>query len=130
MSGARVSRRSRPFVALFGVTVLAALAGSPARLAGQTGALAGLDDYVTAAMEAWGIPGLALAVVRNDSVIYAKGYGVREVGKPGAVDTRTLFNIASTSKAFTAAALGRPCNEAPPGLRPPGPVRDPGGAHP
>jgi CubicO group peptidase (beta-lactamase class C family) len=86
--------------------VLALLVLLPRAATAQAAPLTGLDDYVTAAMEAWGIPGLALAVVRDDSVIFARGYGVREMGKPGAVDVNTLFNIASTSKAFTVAALG------------------------
>src|SRR5690606_33948202 len=46
------------------------------------------------------------AVVRNDSVIYARGFGVREAGQPGAVDENTMFAIASTTKAMTTDALG------------------------
>ena len=72
----------------------------------QRAPLAGLDAYVERSMRDWQVPGLALAVVRHDSVIYARGYGVREFGQPGAVDAHTLFAIASTTKAFTAAALG------------------------
>jgi CubicO group peptidase (beta-lactamase class C family) len=67
---------------------------------------AGLDAYIQKSMEDWGVPGLALAVVRNDSVVLAKGYGVREVGQPGRVDARTVFAIGSSSKAFTVAAMG------------------------
>ncbi len=65
----------------------------------------GLDAYVETAMKAWNVPGLGLAVVRNDSVIYAKGYGVRDIGRPDRVDERTTFAIGSSSKAFTAAAI-------------------------
>ena len=65
----------------------------------------GLDAYVEAAMKTWQVPGLALAVVRNDSVIYARGYGVRENGRPDRVDERTIFAIGSASKAFTSAAI-------------------------
>jgi CubicO group peptidase (beta-lactamase class C family) len=72
----------------------------------QSGALAGLDEYITAAMAAWQVPGLAIAVVRNDTVIYARGFGVREHGRPERVDEHTLFAIASTTKALTAAVLG------------------------
>ena len=67
--------------------------------------LEGLDDYISRTMVDWQIPGLAIAVVRNDSVIHARGFGVRELGKPDAVDENTLFAIASTTKAMTAAAL-------------------------
>jgi CubicO group peptidase (beta-lactamase class C family) len=68
--------------------------------------LAGLDGYVHSAMQTWQVPGLAIAVVKGDKIVLARGYGVREVGKSGKVDAHTLFGIASNSKAFTAAALG------------------------
>jgi len=48
---------------------------------------------------------VAVAIVRNDSVIYARGYGVRELAKPAPVTARTMFAIGSASKAFTAAAV-------------------------
>ena len=87
------------------LTVL--IAGSaPSRAAAQAREpWAGLDAYVEAAMRTWQVPGLSLAVVRNDSVIYAKGYGVREFGRPDRVDERTIFAIGSASKAFTSAAI-------------------------
>ena len=65
----------------------------------------GFDAYVRGALTTWKVPGAAVAIVRNDSVIYAKGYGVREIGKPATVDERTMFAIGSSSKAFTAAAV-------------------------
>src|SRR5688572_1513277 len=69
----------------------------------QTYALAGFDAAVAQAVKAWGVPGLAVAVVTDGRVTFAKGYGVREVGKPAPVDTHTLFAIGSTTKAMTAA---------------------------
>lgn len=63
-----------------------------------------LDGYIAQVLVDWKIPGLAVAVVRNDSVLVAKGYGVRELGKPGLVDENTVFDIASLSKSFTATA--------------------------
>ena len=66
---------------------------------------AGLDGYVRSTMKEWNIPGVAIGIVRNDSVIYARGFGVRELGKPEPVDERTIFAIGSNSKAFTAAGL-------------------------
>jgi CubicO group peptidase (beta-lactamase class C family) len=65
----------------------------------------GLDAYVTAALATWQVPGVALAIVRHDSVIYLHGYGVRAAGKPERVDDETLFAIGSCTKAFTATAL-------------------------
>jgi CubicO group peptidase (beta-lactamase class C family) len=72
----------------------------------QPAPLRGLDAYVERAMREWEVPGLAIAVVRGDSVIFARGYGVREAGRPERVDEHTLFPIASTTKAMTVAALG------------------------
>jgi CubicO group peptidase (beta-lactamase class C family) len=64
-----------------------------------------MDAYIDAALRTWNVPGVAVAVVRNDSVIYTRGYGVRDVARPTPVDERTIFAIGSSSKAFTAAAV-------------------------
>lgn len=64
------------------------------------------DRYVTDAMALWKVPGLAVSVVRGDSIVFAKGYGVRTIGRPEPVDANTIFAIGSSSKAFTAAAVG------------------------
>ena len=89
-----VLRRARP--ALLALTLVA----TP--LPAQNAPLQGFDAYVTKAMQDWKVPGLAIAVVRNDSVVFVKGYGVRTVGKPEKVDEHTIFAIGSSSKAFTA----------------------------
>ncbi len=67
--------------------------------------LAALDREIANARENWSVPGMAVAIVKDGAVVLAKGYGQRELGKPGAVDEHTLFAIASNTKAFTAAAL-------------------------
>lgn len=72
---------------------------------GQNGSLAGLDDYINKAIKDWEVPGLAIAVVKDDKIVLAKGFGVRKLGDPTPVDERTLFAIGSSSKAFTAAIL-------------------------
>ncbi len=72
----------------------------------QPALLDGLDAYVESAMADWEVPGLAIAVVKDDEVIYARGFGVTERGGADPVDEHTLFAIASTTKAFTTAALG------------------------
>lgn len=68
--------------------------------------LKGLDDFVAKAMKEFEVPGLAVAVVKDDKVILAKGYGVRTLGESATVDEKTLFAIGSCSKAFTAACIG------------------------
>jgi len=74
-------------------------------VAAQDAPLQGFDDYVNRAIKDWEVPGLAIAVIKNDKIVFAKGYGVRELGKPSPVDERTLFAIGSSSKAFTAATV-------------------------
>lgn len=54
----------------------------------------------------WGGVGLAVAVVQEAEVSYLQGFGVREVGSPARIDQETLFQVGSTTKAFTAAAIG------------------------
>jgi CubicO group peptidase (beta-lactamase class C family) len=67
--------------------------------------IAEIDAYAQKVREDWKIPGLAVAIVKDDRVIFQKGYGVRDINKPDAVDENTLYAIASNSKAFTTAAL-------------------------
>lgn len=62
---------------------------------------ADFDAYVAKGMRDWQVPGVAVAIVRNDAVVLLKGYGVRTVGKPDPVDENTLFALASDSKSFT-----------------------------
>lgn len=70
-----------------------------------------LDASLSAARAAWNVPGMAVAIVKDNSVVLAKGYGVRELGKPETVDQHTLFAIASNTKAFTAAILASPADQ-------------------
>jgi CubicO group peptidase (beta-lactamase class C family) len=63
------------------------------------------DDYVNKAIKDWQVPGVAIAVIKDDKIVLARGYGVRELGKPAPVDERTLFAIGSSSKAFTVASI-------------------------
>jgi CubicO group peptidase (beta-lactamase class C family) len=64
-----------------------------------------IDERVQASLAAWGAPGVAVAVVQGDEVVYLKGVGVRETGKEEPVTPDSLFAIASTTKAFTCTAL-------------------------
>jgi CubicO group peptidase (beta-lactamase class C family) len=99
----------RRFWELNGLSAAAALLaialGAGAAHAAQP-ALSDLDGYVHTAMAQWKVPGLAVAVVKDGQVVLARGYGLRELGKPEPVDADTLFDIGSNTKAFTAAALG------------------------
>lgn len=64
-----------------------------------------LDTYIQGAIKQWNPPGLAVTVVKDGEIIFAKGYGTRTLGENRPVDTHTLFVCASTTKAFTAAAI-------------------------
>jgi len=86
--------RSVFFLACLGLT--SARAQQPPR------PLDGFDAYVARAVSDWRVPGLAIVVVKDDSVVFIKGYGVRELGKPDPVTVHTRFGNMSTTKAFTA----------------------------
>ena len=73
--------------------------------------LEGLDDLAAQAMKEWKVPGVALAVVQDGKVIYAKGYGCRDLENKLPVTTATLFPIGSITKSFTALTFGILKNE-------------------
>jgi len=66
--------------------------------------LPGIDKYIDSFMHTWNIPGLALCIVYKDQLIYAKGYGYRDLENKLPVDAHTIFPIASNTKLFTATA--------------------------
>lgn len=47
-------------------------------------------------------PGAAVAIVRDTNIIFLKGFGLREVGKPDSINARTVFRVGSVSKSITA----------------------------
>ena len=75
---------------------------STASPASPAAKLQGLDDLAASAMKQWKIPGVAIAVVQDGKVIYAKGYGYRNLEQKLPVTTATLFPIGSITKSFTA----------------------------
>jgi CubicO group peptidase (beta-lactamase class C family) len=64
-----------------------------------------IDKIVQDALKAWQVPGVAVAIVRDDRVIYLKGFGVRDSADKDAVTPDTLFPLASCTKAFTTTAM-------------------------
>lgn len=66
----------------------------------QEAPLGEIDDYVNKSIRDWEVPGVAIAIVKDDRIVLAKGYGVRKLGDPTPVNERTLFAIGSVSKAF------------------------------
>ncbi len=100
MRGIMKLRRNLPVIGIL-VIVLAAVQFATAQVA----PLSGLDEYINKAIRDWEVPGLAIAIVKDDKVVYAKGFGVKKFGEPALVDERTVFAIGSSSKAFTAASI-------------------------
>jgi len=107
----RISRLSLPHaLALALALALGCAAGLPGALRAQApvdaDALRNLDRYIAGAVEEWNLPGLAIAIVAGDSVVFARGYGLRNIEQPEPVDTGTRFAIGSTTKAMISVALG------------------------
>ena len=101
---ATAGRAWLPYFLFGGLTCLAAVA-VPDEAAAQD-RLDGLAEFITESLEDWDLPGLAVAVVHQDAVVFADGFGVKELGRQEGVDAQTLFQIGSTTKAFAAAAIG------------------------
>src|SRR5438874_12198262 len=103
MMGAFPTSTEKPTMRRF--AILFALLLIPAPLAGAEFDQKPIDEVVEKAMKEFGVPGAAVVIVKDGEVIYLKGFGVREKGKPEKVSPDTVFPIASCSKAFTATAL-------------------------
>jgi len=73
--------------------------------------LPAFEEYARKEMEKWKIPGMAIAIVKDDHIVYAKGFGVKTAGTQDRVDEKTVFQIGSTSKAFTAALVAMMVDE-------------------
>ena len=65
-----------------------------------------LDEKLSKLLEVSNAPGMSVAVVKGNEVVYIKGFGFRNLEKKQKVDENTLFAIGSSSKAFTTALLG------------------------
>jgi CubicO group peptidase (beta-lactamase class C family) len=84
-----------------------ALAQAPATPVAASAAVPAfnLEADVKRVLKTFDVPGIAIAVVKDGKVIEARGFGVRKLGDATPVDGKTIFEIASNSKAFTAAGL-------------------------
>ena len=70
-----------------------------------------LTDFIERGMKELAIPGVGLAIVDNDKVVFEGGLGVRELGKPEKVDVDTTFLIASNTKPLTTLLMARLVDE-------------------
>jgi CubicO group peptidase (beta-lactamase class C family) len=67
---------------------------------------AAIERMVESTRKSWEAPGLAVAIVHGDEVVFIKGFGVKKLGSDTPVTPDTRFAIGSTSKAFTTAGMG------------------------
>jgi CubicO group peptidase (beta-lactamase class C family) len=95
---------ARRYMRRFALTIGSALLFGLAALQAMAGAPADLDTYAARAMQTFGAPGMAVAIVEGDK-IETRTYGIRELGSPDRVDAHTTFPIGSNTKAFTSTAL-------------------------
>lgn len=65
-----------------------------------------IEPFINQLMKDFEVTGLSIGIVRNDSVIYSKGFGTRKINKNLPIDENTIFGIGSISKSFTALTLG------------------------
>ena len=66
-----------------------------------------LAEFIERGRDQLGVPGVAMGLVQGGKVVFAGGFGVRELGKPEKVDGDTLFMIASNTKAMTTLLLAK-----------------------
>jgi CubicO group peptidase (beta-lactamase class C family) len=64
-----------------------------------------LESLAADTLKQTGVPGIAIAIVHQDEVVYKQGFGVREVGKPENIDADTVFQLASMSKPITSTII-------------------------
>ena len=51
------------------------------------------------------VPGMAIGVIKDNQLVYSKGFGVRKVVGKNKIDENTIFQIGSISKSFTTTLL-------------------------
>jgi CubicO group peptidase (beta-lactamase class C family) len=103
--------RNTSFATARRALILSAVAISPLVAQKSKNPLDGFDGYIAQAMKDWKVPGLAIAIVKNDSIVLMKGYGTRTMNQVQPVDEHTLFAIGSSSKAFTATLVAMMVDE-------------------
>lgn len=65
------------------------------------------EAYLRLALDKRLTPGLAVAILRDTSIIFLKGMGLRKAGEPDSVDTHTVFRVGSVSKSITATLVAK-----------------------
>ncbi len=68
--------------------------------------LQGFDAFMEKTLKDWNAPGIGVGIIIDDKLVFARGYGYRDVEKKLPITSHTLFPIASNTKLFTAVAAG------------------------
>jgi len=89
---------------LLAITLLIFTKSSP--VFAQSLTVGQIDSLANKDLKLFRVPGMAIGIIKDGKLIYSKGFGVSSLLTKKAVDSETLFGIASNTKAFTAAALG------------------------
>lgn len=87
------------------IPALVLLLSLPAGAVDFDATLARFERYAVEGMKDWKVPGMAVAVVRGNSLVYAKGFGTKRYGTNRPVDKDTVFQVGSTTKSFTVALM-------------------------
>jgi CubicO group peptidase (beta-lactamase class C family) len=76
-------------------------------LTGQTpnNPLEGFGEFINQVIRDWRTPGMAVAIIKDGTVIFGEGFGYRDIERKLPVTSQSLFAIASCSKAFTTTAI-------------------------
>lgn len=69
------------------------------------------EAFIQHAIRAGSTPGAAVAIVKDSSIIYLKGFGLKQVGKPDSIDTNTVFRLGSVSKSIASVLAGTLVND-------------------
>ncbi len=64
------------------------------------------EAFIERALTEYKVPGAAVAIVKDGKIVYIKGFGIQRYGHPEKITPEKLFQLASVSKTFTAAAVG------------------------
>tara|TARA_R110002095_G_scaffold66488_6_gene56423 strand:- start:1899 stop:3086 length:1188 start_codon:yes stop_codon:yes gene_type:complete len=64
-----------------------------------------LDAYIKKTMDIWNAPGLAVGIIKEGRIVFLKGYGICEIGKPETISATTIFRLASVSKTIAAGLM-------------------------
>jgi CubicO group peptidase (beta-lactamase class C family) len=100
---------TKRYYVFWALIICLALGSSPAFAAKKAEKpinLKGFPEFVARTMAEWKVPGMAVSIVKDGKVIFAEGFGLRDVKQGLKVTPHTIFPIGSCSKAFTAAGMG------------------------